>query len=72
MSLADCVDPSDRARPAARGRRRLSDDYQVARRYMVRLEPYDFDDEANVARLAKAGGLSPDEFKQHFARAAAK
>ena len=69
IPLADCVDPA-----TGRGRQRAvdvdSDDYQVARAYMVRLEPSDFADAAAVARLAAAGGFRPDELRRHFARLA--
>lgn len=65
--MADCVDPQ-----TGRGKRRsvdvASEDYQVARRYMVRLEPHDFADPEWVAKLAQAAGMPPDEFRQHFAR----
>ncbi len=71
LRMADCVDPA-----TGRGKRRSvdlgSDEYQVARRYMVRLEPYDFDDAAKVEKLAKAGGFTPDDFRKHFARQAQK
>jgi len=67
VPLADCIDPA-----TGRGRRRAvdvtSDSYQVARAYMVRLEKADFADDATVARLARAGGLEPDELRRHFAR----
>src|SRR5688572_22952440 len=60
-----------RARRAERqGRRRAVDvtteSYEVARKYMVRLGPRDFADEAWVATLAQAGGLSNDAFRSHF------
>src|ERR687894_1817799 len=49
-----------------RGRERPVDvdteSYQVARDYMVRIERKDFEDDAWVAKLAEAGGLSKDEF----------
>ena len=45
-----------------------TESYHVARDYMVRLGPRDFADEAWVATLAQAGGLSPDAFRTHFAR----
>src|SRR5688572_30508296 len=58
--------------PTGQGRRRAVDvtteSYEVARKYMVRLEPRDFADEAWVAALAEAGGLSADAFREHFAR----
>jgi hypothetical protein len=43
-----------------------TESYQVARDYMVRLGPKDFADEAWVARLAEAGGLSKAEFMNRF------
>ncbi len=66
VPLADCIDPT-----TGRGLRRAvdvtSDDYQVARAYMVRLEPADFADDTRVAPLARAGGLDPADFRRHFA-----
>jgi ATP-dependent phosphofructokinase / diphosphate-dependent phosphofructokinase len=57
-----------------RGRRRTvdigSEDYQVARRYMVRLERADFKDAEWVAKLATAAGMAPEDFRKHFARLA--
>ncbi|HWS52976.1 MAG TPA: diphosphate--fructose-6-phosphate 1-phosphotransferase [Pyrinomonadaceae bacterium] len=43
-----------------------SEGYRVAREYMIRLEPRDFADEAWVAKLAQAGNLSPQEFRDKF------
>jgi 6-phosphofructokinase len=55
-----------------RGRRRAVDvtteSYHVAREYMVRLGARDFADEAWLAALAKAGGLSTHEFRERFAQ----
>lgn len=69
VPLAECLDPS-----TGRGRRRtvdvLSEDYQVARRYMVRLEPRDFTDPQWVEQLARAAALPADGFRAHFARLA--
>ncbi len=45
-----------------------TESYQVARKYMVRLGPGDFADEAWVGQLAAAGGLDPAGFRTHFAR----
>ena len=42
--------------------------YQVARRYMVRLGPDDFADEAWVAKLAFAAGMDAATFRTHFSR----
>ncbi len=70
VPLADCLDPA-----TGRGRLRAvdvtSDNYRVARAYMVRLEPRDFTDDAQVAALAAAGGFAPVDFLRHFARLAA-
>ncbi|MBS1151072.1 MAG: pfk [Myxococcaceae bacterium] len=66
VQMTDCVDVQ-----TGRGKRRAvdisSEDYQVARRYMVRLEPTDFADPEWVAKLAKAAGMPPDDFRKHFA-----
>jgi len=66
VALADCVDPA-----TGRGRQRAVDvtreEYQVARAYMIRIEPSDFADDHRVASLARAGGLDPDAFRSHFA-----
>ncbi len=54
-----------------RGRQRPVDvdteSYQVARDYMVRIGKKDFTDDAWVAKLAEAGGLSTEEFVARFA-----
>jgi 6-phosphofructokinase 1 len=69
VPLADCVDPV-----TGRGRRRAvdvtSENYQVARAYMVRLERADLADEAMAAKLAVAGGFDADGLRRHFARLA--
>jgi len=43
-----------------------SEGYRVAREYMIRLGPEDFADPAWVAKLAAAGNLSPEEFRDKF------
>ncbi|MBL8006043.1 MAG: 6-phosphofructokinase [Ignavibacteria bacterium] len=43
-----------------------SDSYQVARKYMIRLESSDFDEVKNVARLALIGNMKTDEFISKF------
>jgi len=67
VRLADCVDPA-----TGKGLRRAvdvqGDDYRVARRYMVRLEQSDFSDDGWVDTLAAAGGMTPQQFRDHFAR----
>lgn len=66
VPLADCVDPA-----TGRGRQRAvditSEHYQVARAYMVRIEKRDLADDEMAARLAQAGGFTPDELRRHFA-----
>ncbi|MBK7535871.1 MAG: 6-phosphofructokinase [Myxococcales bacterium] len=66
VPLTDCIDPA-----TGRGRQRAvdvtSEGYEVARAYMLRLRKADFDDEAMVAKLATAGGLTPDDLRRHFA-----
>lgn len=42
-----------------------TESYEVARSYMIRLEPSDFD-EPSLSRLAAQTKLSPDEFKTRF------
>ena len=52
------------------GRRRPVDvnteSYQVARDYMVRLNPRDFQDESWLETLAETGGLSVEDFRKRF------
>ncbi len=43
-----------------------TESYQVARNYMVRIEPRDFDDPVWIEKLATAGGLSVDDFVERF------
>jgi 6-phosphofructokinase len=70
IPFRDILDPA-----TGRGRLRAVDihteGYQVAREYMVRLGPRDFEDPAWVARLAEAGKLSVDEFHARFGKLAA-
>jgi len=47
-----------------------TESYQVARKYMVRIGPGDFADEAWVGKLATAGGFDPAGFRSHFGRVA--
>jgi 6-phosphofructokinase 1 len=46
-----------------------SESYRIARRYMIRLEPKDFDDRERLGRCAKVLGLSPEAFRERFATA---
>jgi 6-phosphofructokinase 1 len=40
--------------------------YEVARRYMIRLEREDFDDPERLAALASAAGQGPEQFRRGF------
>lgn len=67
VSLADCVHPAT-GKGLCRAVDVQGEDYRVARRYMVRLEPSDFADEQWVNTLAAAGGMTPQQLRDHFAR----
>jgi 6-phosphofructokinase 1 len=43
-----------------------SEGYRVAREYMIRLEPSDFEDAYWVQQLATAGNMTPEQFREHF------
>jgi len=65
IKFADLIDPATkktRIRTVEIG----SDDYHMARRYMIRLEKEDFEGEM-LKKLAEAVKLKPDEFKKRFA-----
>ncbi len=61
------IDPA-----TGRGRQRFVDveteSYRVARDYMVRIGPRDFLDEASIAKLAQAGGMTSSEFMTRFGK----
>jgi 6-phosphofructokinase 1 len=40
--------------------------YGIARRYMIRVRRDDFEDAADVERIAKAANLSPEDFRARF------
>jgi 6-phosphofructokinase 1 len=40
--------------------------YECARRYMIRLEPSDFEEPQHQTAIAAVAGLSPDQFHQRF------
>jgi 6-phosphofructokinase 1 len=44
-----------------------SEQYKIARRYMVRLRRDDFTDELRLARLAATAHLTPEQFRDQFA-----
>jgi ATP-dependent phosphofructokinase / diphosphate-dependent phosphofructokinase len=70
VPFADVVDHA-----SGRGKQRpvdvTTESYQVARDYMVRLNPKDFADAAWVEKLARASGLTADEFTGYFGKFAA-
>ena len=43
-----------------------TESYDVAREYMIRLKPEDFQDEEHVRKLAMTANLTPDEFTKRF------
>ena len=61
---------------AATGRIRVrqidigSEHYDVARRYMIRLEPSDFTDAEELAALARIAGMEPEAFANQYGPAA--
>ncbi len=69
MPFADMIDPVTN-----RTRIRMvdvnSDEYRVARAYMIRLEKSDMEDEQALARLAQAAKMAPDDFRRRYGIAA--
>jgi 6-phosphofructokinase 1 len=65
MSFADVADPRT-GHPRIRLVDTSSAGYQVARRYMVRLDKSDFVRPEWLARLASAGGMGPAQFRERF------
>ena len=67
VPFSDVVDHA-----SGRGKQRpvdvTTESYQVARDYMVRLNPKDFADAAWLEKLANAGGMSVDEFTGYFGK----
>ena len=43
-----------------------SEAYECARRYMIRLERQDFEDPGQLAKLANAAGVTPEQFRERF------
>jgi 6-phosphofructokinase 1 len=71
MDLHEFIDPQTnrtRIRPVDV----RSDRYRVARAYMIRLEPPDFENESMLTRLAGEAHLTPQEFRQRYAAAASR
>jgi len=65
VTLEDLLDPST-GRIRTRQVDLATEDYRIARDYMVRLEPFDFSDAACVGRLAAQTTLGPSEFSAQF------
>jgi 6-phosphofructokinase len=65
--------PFDEIQDAVTGRTRTrlvdigSEHYEVAREYMIRLEPPDLQDPEMLAKLAAAANMTPEEFERTFA-----
>ncbi len=66
IPFKDILDP-------ATGRTRVrmvdihSEYYEIARRYMIRLDPEDFERPQDLARYAAVAGIGPEEFRAQFA-----
>lgn len=43
-----------------------SESYEIARHYMIRLNPADFEQADELAKYARVAGISPDEFRKRF------
>jgi len=69
------VHPFEEFRDPDTGRTRVrlveidSEDYRVARQYMLRLEAQDLEDPEMLAALAHEAKMEPEEFRAHFASA---
>ncbi|QEL14013.1 diphosphate--fructose-6-phosphate 1-phosphotransferase [Limnoglobus roseus] len=65
LKFDDMIDPA-----TSRMRARLvdvdSENYECARRYMIRLEATDFSDPAKLKKLADTVKLTPDQFREKF------
>jgi 6-phosphofructokinase 1 len=69
VPLASIVDPAT-GRIAMRLVDTDSARYQIARRYMIRLRPDDFENPEQLSRLAAVVGVDAAEFGRQFKRAA--
>ncbi len=65
IPFADIMDPQT-GRMKVRMVDIESDRYKIARTYMLRLKPEDFDDAHELARLATTAGLTPEAFRDAF------
>jgi 6-phosphofructokinase 1 len=65
VRFGDMLDP-ETGRTRVRQVDITSEQYKIARRYMVRLRREDFEDAAELERLAEVARVSPEEFKRQF------
>ncbi len=65
VTLSDMIDPST-GRISVRVVDTATESYEVARKYMIRLEPGDFES-PRLEELARTSGLAPADFKARFA-----
>jgi 6-phosphofructokinase 1 len=65
IAFKDIRDP-ETGRTRVRMVNTASEGYRVAREYMTRLEPSDFRDSSWVEKLARAGNMTADEFRERF------
>ncbi len=70
IPFADIMDPQT-GRMKVRMVDVESDRYKIARTYMLRLKPEDLADSHELARLAKAAGVTPEVFREEFGAVAA-
>jgi 6-phosphofructokinase 1 len=65
VRFAEMLDPES-GRTRVRQVDITSEQYKIARRYMVRLRREDFEDAAELAKLAEVAGVSVEEFQRQF------
>lgn len=71
MAFSDMIDPVTNRTRVRRVDAR-SDQYRVARAYMIRLERSDLENEETLARLAAEAKMTPAEFRIRYERAATR
>lgn len=65
LDFRELLDP-ETGRPRTRLVDVNSTSYRVARKYMIRLEPEDFQDAAQLQKLAEATKTTPEEFRRRY------
>ena len=71
IKFSDMLDP-ETGKTRVRMVNTETESYKIARRYMIRLRKDDFDDAAELDRLAKTAKLAPAEFRKRFEYIVAK